>query len=124
MCIRDRNNILKNLPSLNISLFENAGMLSLERSNMPADFKAKGEKSHGFASLVLAYGNKKRKASLNFIEKTFGKSIFDEEIRLGIERDLCTGCHKRSKLFFSKGIDENDKDLDRTSIKRPYQDTF
>lgn len=112
------NNILKNLPSLNISLFENAGMLSLERSNMPADFKAKGEKSHGFASLVLAYGNKKRKASLNFIEKTFGKSIFDEEIRLGIERDLCTGCHKRSKLFFSKGIDENDKDLDQDLNKK------
>lgn len=112
------NNILKNLPALNISLFENAGMLSLERSNLPADFKAKGEKSHGFASLVLAYGNKKRKASLKFIEKTFGKSIFDEEIRLGIERDLCTGSHKRSKLYFSRGIDENDKDLDQNLNKK------
>ncbi|MFO3667314.1 vWA domain-containing protein [Anaerococcus kampingiae] len=112
------NNILKNLPALNISLFENSGMLSLERSNLPADFKAKGEKSHGFASLVLAYGNKKRKASLKFIEKTFGKSIFDEEIRLGIERDLCTGSHKRSKLYFSRGIDENDKDLDQDLNKK------
>lgn len=112
------SDLLKKLPSLNLSLFESAGMVSLERSNMPANFAGKSQKSHGFGSLILDFKMKKRRESLAYIEKTFGKSLFDEKIRLGIERDLCTGGHKKSRLFYTRGITENDKDLDQDLNKK------
>lgn len=107
------NNFLNKIPSLNFSIFESAGMISLERSNMPANFAGKSQKSYGLTSFILDFKIRKRKESLSYIEKTFGKSLFDEKIRLGIERDLCTGGHKKSRLFFTKGISENDKNLDQ-----------
>lgn len=112
------SDLLKNIPYLNISLFESAGMVSLERSNMPANFAGKSQKSHGLGSLILDFKIKKRRESLAYISKTFGKSLFDEKIRLGIERDLCTGGHKKSRLFYSRGITENDKDLDQDLNKK------
>ena len=115
------NNFLKKFPSLNISLFESAGLVSLERSNMPASFAGKSQKSRGIGSFILDFKIKKRKESLSYIEKTFGKSIFDEKIRLGIERDLCTGGHKKSRLFYSRGILENDKDLDQDLNKKAIE---
>lgn len=108
-----KNNYLKKIPSFNISLFESAGLLSLERSNMPANFAGKTQKSTNLGTLILDFKTKKRRESFSYIEKTFGKSLFDEKIRLGIERDLCTGGHKKSRLFFTKGISENDKNLDQ-----------
>ena len=107
------NNFLNKIPSLNFSIFESAGMISLERSNMPANFAGKSQKSYGLTSFILDFKIRKRKESLSYIEKTFGKSLFDEKISLGIERDLCTGGHKKSRLFFTKGISENDKNLDQ-----------
>ena len=107
------NNFLNKIPSLNFSIFESAGMISLERSNMPANFAGKSQKSYGLTSFILDFKTKKRRESFSYIEKTFGKSLFDEKIRLGIERDLCTGGHKKSRLFFTKGISENDKSLDQ-----------
>ena len=112
------SDLLKKLPSLNLSLFESAGMVSLERSNMPANFAGKSQKSNRFGSLILDFKMKKRRESLAYIEKTFGKSLFDEKIRLGIERDLCTGGHKKSRLFYTRGITENDKDLDQDLNKK------
>lgn len=112
------SDILKNIPYLNLSLFESAGMVSLERSNMPANFAGKSQKSHGLGSLILDFKIKKRRESLAYISKTFGKSLFDEKIRLGIERDLCTGGHKKSRLFYTRGITENDKDLDQDLNKK------
>lgn len=112
------SDLLKKIPSLNLSLFESAGMVSLERSNMPANFAGKMQKSHGISSLILDFKIKKRKESLAYIEKTFGKSLFDEKIRLGIERDLCTDSHKKSRLFYTRGITENDKDLDQDLNKK------
>lgn len=112
------SDLLKNIPYLNLSLFESAGMVSLERSNMPANFAGKSQKSHGLGSLILDFKIKKRKESLAYISKTFGKSLFDEKIRLGIERDLCTGGHKKSRLFYTRGITENDKDLDQDLNKK------
>ena len=107
------NNFLNKIPSLNFSIFESAGVISLERSNMPADFAGKSQKAYGLTSYILDFKSRKRKESLSYIEKTFGKSLFDEKIRLGIERDLCTGGHKKSRLLFTKGISENDKNLDQ-----------
>lgn len=116
------NKVLKKFPSLNLSLFESAGLVSLERSNMPASFKGKNQKTYGLGSFILDFRIKKRRESLAYIEKTFGKSLFDEKIRLGIERDLCTGSHKKSRLFFTNGISENDKtlnqDLNKKTIER------
>ena len=107
------NNFLNKIPSLNFSIFESAGVISLERSNMPANFAGKSQKAYGLTSYILDFKSRKRKESLSYIEKTFGKSLFDEKIRLGIERDLCTGGHKKSRLLFTKGISENDKNLDQ-----------
>lgn len=115
------NNILKKFPSLNLSLFESAGMVSLERSNMPASFAGKSQKSRGIGSFILDFKIKKRRESLSYIEKTFGKSFFDEKIRLGIERDLCTGGHKKSRLFYTRGILENDRDLDQDLNKKAIE---
>lgn len=115
------NNILQKFPSLNLSLFESAGLVSLERSNMPANFAGKNQKSRGIGSFILDFKIKKRRERLSYIEKTFGKSIFDEKIRLGIERDLCTGGHKKSRLFYSRGILENDKDLDQDLNKKAIE---
>lgn len=115
------NNILKKFPSLNLSLFESAGMVSLERSNMPASFAGKSQNSRGIGSFILDFKIKKRRERLSYIEKTFGKSFFDEKIRLGIERDLCTGGHKKSRLFYTRGILENDRDLDQDLNKKAIE---
>lgn len=115
------NNILKKFPSLNLSLFESAGMVSLERSNMPASFAGKSQKSRGIGSFIIDFKIKKRRESLSYIEKTFGKSFFDEKIRLGIERDLCTGGHKKSRLFYTRGILEKDRDLDQDLNKKAIE---
>ncbi|WP_311481972.1 VWA domain-containing protein [uncultured Anaerococcus sp.] len=112
------NDFLKKFPSLNLSFFESAGMVSLERSNMPASFAGKSQKSLALGSLILNFKIKKRRESLAYIEKTFGKSLFSENIRLGIERDLCTDSHKKSRLFYTRGITENDKDLDQVLNKK------
>lgn len=115
------NNILKKFPSLNLSLFESAGMVSLERSNMPASFAGRSQKSRGIGSFIIDFKIKKRRERLSYIEKTFGKSFFDEKIRLGIERDLCTGGHKKSRLFYTRGILENDRDLDQDLNKKAIE---
>lgn len=105
-------------PSFNLSLFEGAGMVSLERSNMPASFAGKSQKSSGFGTFILDFKIKKRRERLDYIEKTFGKSLFEEKIRLGIERDLCTDSHKKSRLFYTKGILDSDKDFDQELNKK------
>lgn len=115
------NNILKNFPSLNLSLFESAGMVSLERSNMPANFARNIQKSRGIGSFILDFKIKKRRENLAYIEKTFGKSLFEEKTRLGIERDICTDGHKKSRLFYTRGIRESDRDLDQDLNKKAIQ---
>lgn len=115
------NDIHNKFPFLKFSFFESAGRVSLERSIMPSSFAGKNEKSHGLRAFILDFKIKKRKESLDYIEKTFGKSIFDEKTRLGIERDLCTGGHKKSRLFYTRGITENDKDLDQELNKKTIE---
>ncbi len=115
------NDIHNKVPFLKFSFFESAGRVSLERSIMPSSFAGKNEKSHGLRAFILDFKIKKRKESRDYIEKTFGKSIFDEKTRLGIERDLCTGGHKKSRLFYTRGITENDKDLDQELNKKTIE---
>lgn len=88
---------------------------------MPASFAGKNQKSHGLRAFILNFKIKKRRESLDYIEKTFGRSLFDEKIRLGIERDLCTGGHKKSRLFYTRGITENDKYLDQDLNKKAIE---
>lgn len=115
------NDINNKVPFLKFSFFESAGRVSLERSIMPSSFAGKNEKSHGLRAFILDFKIKKRKERRDYIEKTFGKSIFDEKTRLGIERDLCTGDHKKSRLFYTRGITENDKDLDQELNKKTIE---
>ena len=113
--------ILNRIPFVKFSFFESAGRVSLERSIMPASFAGKNQKSHGLRAFILNFKIKKRRESLDYIEKTFGRSLFDEKIRLGIERDLCTGGHKKSRLFYTRGITENDKYLDQDLNKKAIE---
>lgn len=115
------NDILNRIPFIKFSFFESAGRVSLERSIMPASFAGKNQKSHGLRAFILNFKIKKRRESLDYIEKTFGRSLFDEKIRLGIERDLCTGGHKKSRLFYTRGITENDKYLDQDLNKKAIE---
>lgn len=115
------NDILNRIPFIKFSFFESAGRVSLERSIMPASFAGKNQKSHGLRAFILNFKIKKRRESQDYIEKTFGRSLFDEKIRLGIERDLCTGGHKKSRLFYTRGITENDKYLDQDLNKKAIE---
>lgn len=105
--------ILEKIPSLNISLFENAGLLSLERSNMPKDFAGNPKKSKGFGTFILDFKMKRRREKENYIENTFGKSLFDKKTNLIINQKLCTDGHRKSKVYFTKGIQKNDKNLNQ-----------
>ena len=115
------NDLLNRIPFVKFSFFESAGRVSLERSIIPASFAGKNQKSHGLRAFILNFKIKKRRESLDYIEKTFGRSLFDEKIRLGIERDLCTGGHKKSRLFYTRGITENDKYLDQDLNKKAIE---
>lgn len=115
------NDLLNRIPFIKFSFFESAGRVSLERSIMPSSFAGKNQKSHGLRAFILNFKIKKRRESLDYIEKTFGRSLFDEKIRLGIERDLCTGGHKKSRLFYTRGITENDKYLDQDLNKKAIE---
>lgn len=65
------NNFLNKIPSLNFSIFESAGVISLERSNMPANFAGKSQKAYGLTAYILDFKTKKRRESFSYIEKTF-----------------------------------------------------
>lgn len=107
------SNILEKFPTLKISLFENAGLLSLERSNMPSDFARSVRKTKGIGAFIFDFKSKRRKEKESYIERTFGKSLFDEKRNLLINRKVCTDGHRKSKVFFTKGIRKDDKNLDQ-----------
>lgn len=107
------SNILKKFPSLKISIFENAGLLSLERSNMPSDFARSVRKTKGIGTFIFDFKSKRRREKESYIEKTFGKSLFDEKRNLLINQKVCTDGHRKSKIFFTKGIRKDDKNLDQ-----------
>ena len=107
------SNILEKFPSLNISLFENAGLLSLERSNIPSDFKGKTKKSKGLGAFILDFKIKRRREKESYIENTFGKSLFDERTAFLMNQKTCTDGHRKSKVYFTKGIQKNDSGLNQ-----------
>lgn len=100
--------------ALDFNLFGAAGNVSLERSNMPSMFKDdKVKKSGQVGNIFLNFMRKKKSQKLSYIEKTFGKSLFDEEKRLAIENEISVEGHRKSKIYFTKGIENNDKDLNQ-----------
>lgn len=103
------NYLLRSLPGFGLRIFDSVGELKLERSNKPSDFK---EDKDGDLKL-FSINFRKKTSNISRIERTFGPPLFDENIRLGIERDLCTGGHKKSKLYFTKGIEKDNKKLDQ-----------
>ena len=115
------SNLLEKLPSLNISLFEKAGILSLERSNMPRDFKGNIKKSKGLTSLIFDFKIKRRREKDSYIEKTFGKSLFDEKTNLSINQKICIDGHRKSKVYFTKGIQKDDKNLNQDLNKKAIE---
>ena len=107
------SNMLEKFPSLKISIFENAGLLSLERSNMPSDFAGNVKKSKGIGASILDFKSKRRREKESYIEKTFGKSLFDKKRNFLINQKICLDGHRKSKVFFTKGIKKDDKNLDQ-----------
>lgn len=115
------SNLLEKLPSLNISLFEKAGILSLERSNMPRDFKRNVKKSKGLTSFIFNLKIKRKREKESYIEKTFGKSLFDRRTNLIINQRICTEVHRKSKVYFTKGIQKDDKNLNQDLNKKAIE---
>lgn len=93
--------------AVDFNLFGAAGNVSLERSNMPSMFKDdKVKKSGQVGSIFLNFMRKNKSQRLLYIENTFGRPLFDEEKRLAIENEISTGGHRKSKIYFTKGIEK------------------
>ena len=118
------NSFINKIGFFNINFFDSAGSMSLERSNMPRDFKNIGQETNYIKSFFLNITTKHRKEKLDQIEKTFGKAYFSEDKRLAIEEKICTGGHKKSKIYFSAGIENKSKNLKQEKIINRHLLTF
>ena len=94
-----------------IHLFSVPGYVSIERSNVPAMFHKDGE--GGEMPLVFNFFRRLKKDREEEIEKTFGKNLFSEEKNLALNEAICTEGHRKSRIYFTRGIDEGDKSLDQ-----------
>lgn len=94
-----------------IHLFSIPGYVSIERSNVPAMFHREGE--GGEMPLVFNFFRRLKKDREEEIEKTFGKNLFSEEKSLALNEAICTEGHRKSRIYFTRGIDEGDKNLDQ-----------
>lgn len=92
-------------------LFAIPSYVSVERSNTPSLFKDGGAKGDApfFLNLLKPFS----KDHSAYIEKTFGKNLFSDEKGLALNRAICTEGHRKSHIYFTKGIDERDERLDR-----------
>ena len=94
-----------------IHLFSIPGYVSIERSNVPAMFHKDGE--GGEMPLVFNFFRRLKKDREEEIEKTFGKNLFSEEKSLALNAAICTEGHRKSRIYFTPGIDEGDRSLDQ-----------
>ncbi|WP_108831605.1 hypothetical protein [Aedoeadaptatus coli] len=94
-----------------IHLFSIPGYISIERSNVPAMFHREGE--GGDMPVVFNFLRRMKKDREEEIEKTFGKNLFSDEKSLALNRAICTEGHRKSRIYFTRGIDEKDKSADQ-----------
>lgn len=93
--------------SINFSLFDLKGSYQLERSNKANIFKNNDSKKlNPIGNFLLKRKNAKRL----YIEETFGRSLFSEEKENLINETYAKDKHKKSKIFFTKGIAKADSD--------------
>lgn len=116
------NELLKFSPLKNFTFFDSMGFVKLERSNKPTIFgDFKNNKSSGLSGLLYSLAAKRRRERENFIEKNFGKSIYSEDQMKIIEEKYLFGAHKKSKLHFTRGLDNKDlskEKLEESTIER------
>lgn len=92
---------------INFSLFDLKGSYQLERSNKANIFKNNDSKKlNPIGNFLL----KRRIAKRLYIEETFGMSLFSEEKENLINETYAKDKHKKSKIFFTKGIAKADSD--------------
>ncbi|MCI5643433.1 MAG: VWA domain-containing protein [Peptoniphilus sp.] len=100
-----KNEVLKFSPLNNITLFDNIGFVSLERSNKPTIFgDFKNKKTKNITSFLYSFALRRRKEKYKYIEDTFGKSIYSEDEMKIIEEKYLYGAHKKSKLHYTRGL--------------------
>lgn len=110
------NELLKFSPLKNFTFFDSMGFVKLERSNKPTIFgDFKNNKSSGLSGLLYSLAAKRRRERENFIEKNFGKSIYSEDQMKIIEEKYLFGAHKKSKIYFTRGLDN--KDLSKEKLE-------
>lgn len=116
------NELLKFSPLKNFTILDSLGFVKLERSNKPTIFgDFKNNKSSGLSGLLYSLAAKRRRERENFIEKNFGKSIYSEDQMKIIEEKYLFGAHKKSKLHFTRGLDNKDlskEKLEESTIER------
>lgn len=103
----DKENKYKPHFPINFSLFDLKGSYQLERSNRADIFKNNDSKKLNPIDNFLI---KRKNAKRVYIEETFGKSLYSEEKENLINQIYATDKHKKSKIFFTKGIAKADSD--------------
>ncbi len=103
----DKENKYKLHFPINFSLFDLKGSYQLERSNKANIFKNNDSKKlNPIGNFLL----KRKSAKRLYIEETFGRSLFSEEKENLINETYAKDKHKKSKIFFTKGIAKADSD--------------
>lgn len=103
----DRESKYKPHFPINFSLFDLKGSYQLERSNRADIFKNYDSKDLNPLTYFLL---KRKSAKRAYIEETFGKSLFSEEKEDYINQSYAKDKHRKSKIFFTKGIAKADSD--------------
>lgn len=103
----DKENKYKLHFPINFSLFDLKGSYQLERSNKANIFKNNDSKDlNPIGNFLLKRKNAKRL----YIEETFGRSLCSEEKENLINETYAKDKHKKSKIFFTKGIAKANSD--------------
>lgn len=103
----DKENKYKPHFSINFSFFDLKGSYQLERSNRANIFKNNNSKKlNPIDDFLIRRKNAKR----SYIEETFGRSLYSEEKENLINQIYAKDKHKKSKIFFTKGIAKANSD--------------
>lgn len=98
------------IPLPAIHLFSIPGYVSVARDNVPGMFHDGGG---GDLPLFFHFFRAMKKSRDDEIEKTFGRNLFSDEKSLALNRAICTEGHRKSRIYFTRGIDEKDKSQDQ-----------
>ena len=103
-----------------IHLFSIPGYVSVERANVPGIFHHEGK--GGDLPVFINFFRRFKKDREADIENNFGRNLFSEEKSLALNRAICTDGHRKSRIFFTRGIDDADKrlnqDLNARTVRR------